>query len=222
MPSSALEYLHGDHLGSLAAAQDAGRARTGFTGHEPLDRTGFVHMGRGRVYDPRLGRLISPDPVVSEAWSGQGWDLYSYVGYSPLSRTDPTGYCYGAGPRCQVAGGGGFTNVTQALTSWNMSWRIPVFATVTWGRVSFGVGGSLWTGERGGFFGRSGFFRPTVTILIGAPYPVFDLREQVASQKQESAPLMPRRRALLKMSRPVRSIRCGRFGSSVCAGSTWI
>ncbi|MXY56076.1 MAG: RHS repeat-associated core domain-containing protein [Gammaproteobacteria bacterium] len=115
-------------VAALADAQDAGRARIGFTGHEPLDRRGFVHMG-GRVYDPRLGRFLSPDPVVSEAWSGQGWNLYSYVGNSPLSRTDPTGYCYAAGPLCQVAGGGGFTNVTQAFTSWNMSWRIPVFAT---------------------------------------------------------------------------------------------
>ena len=225
-PSSALEYLHGDHLGSLAAAtdatggslqslayepygtrrkadwtaalppgdvaalaaaQDAGRARIGFTGHEPLDRTGFVHMG-GRLYDPRLGRFLSPDPVVSEAWSGQGWNLYSYVGNSPLSRTDSTGYCYAAGPLCQVAGGGGFTNVTQALTSWNMSWRIPIFATVTWGRVSFGVGGSMWSGEGGGFFGRGGSFRPRVTILIGTPYPVFAPREQVVSQGRESAP----------------------------------
>ena len=225
-PSSALEYLHGDNLGSLAAAssstgaslqslayepygtrrkadwtaelppgdvaalaaaQDAGRARAGFTGHEPLDRTGFVHMG-GRVYDPRLGRFLSPDPFVSEAWSGQGWNLYSYVGNSPLSGTDPTGYCYAAGPLCQVAQGGGFTNVTQALTSWNMSWRIPIFATVTWGRVSIGVGGSLWTGEGGGFFGRGGFFRPRVTLRIGLPFPVFDRREHDVSQGQESAP----------------------------------
>ena len=87
-------------------------------------RTGFVHMG-GRVYDPRLGRFLSPDPIVSEPPSGQGWNPYSYVGNSPLSRTDPTGYCYAAGPLCQLAGaGGGFTNVTQTLTSWNMSWRI--------------------------------------------------------------------------------------------------
>ena len=225
-PSSALEYLHGDHLGSLAAAgdstgaslqslayepygarrkadwtaelppgdvaaladaQDAGRARLGFTGHEPLDRTGFVHMG-GRVYDPRLGRFLSPDPVVSEAWSGQGWNLYSYVGNSPLSRTDPTGYCYAAGPLCQVAGGGGFTNVTQALTSWNMSWRIPIFATVTWGRVSFGVGGSLWSGEGGGFFGGGGFFRPRVTLRIGLPFPVFDPRVLMVGLGQEMSP----------------------------------
>ena len=224
-PTNALEYLHGDHLGSLAAAtnstgaslqslayepygarrradwtaalppgdvaalaaaQDAGRARLGFTGHEPLDRTGFVHMG-GRVYDPRMGRFLSPDPVVSEAWSGQGWNLYSYVGNSPLSRTDPTGHCYAAGPLCQVAQGGGFTNVTQALTSWNMSWRIPVFATVTWGRVSFGVGGSMWSGEGGGFFGRGGFFRPRVTLRIGLPFRVFTSAARLVSLGQETS-----------------------------------
>ena len=53
------EYVHADHLGSpapavaaLPAGRDAGRARSGFTGHEPLDRTGFVHMN-GRLHDPR-------------------------------------------------------------------------------------------------------------------------------------------------------------------------
>ena len=226
-PASAVEYLHGDHLGSLAAAtdasgtsllslahdpygtrrkadwtaplpaadaaalaagQDAGRARNGFTGHETLDRTGFVHMG-GRLYDPRLGRFLSPDPIVSEPWSGQGWNLYSYVGNSPLSRTDPTGYCYAAGPLCQLGQGGGFTSVTQAFTSWNVSWRIPVFATVTWGPVSFGVGGSFWNGEDEGFFGGGGFFRAVVTILIGPPFPVFDaVRSIVSLGDQETAP----------------------------------
>ena len=225
-PTTAVEYLHGDHLGSLAAAtdatgasllslahdpygtrrkadwtaalpaaevaalaagQDAGRARNGFTGHETLDRTGFVHMG-GRLYDPRLGRFPSPDPIVSEPWSGQGWNLYSYVGNSPTSRTDPTGHCYAAGPLCRLGRGGGFTSVTQAFTSWNVSWRIPVFATVTWGRVSFGVGGSFWNGEGGGFFGRGGFFRSRVTLRFGLPFPVFDPRGILVSLGQEMSP----------------------------------
>ena len=225
-PTSAVEYLHGDHLGSLAAAtdasgasllslahdpygarrkadwtallpasdiaalaagQDAGRARNGFTGHETLDRTGFVHMG-GRLYDPRLGRFLSPDPIVSEPWSGQGWNLYSYVGNSPTSRTDPTGYCYAAGPLCQLGQGGGFTNVTQAFTALNVSWRIPVCVTVTWGRVSFGIGGSLWSGDGGGFFGRGGFFWPRVTLRFGLPFPVFDPREVLVSLGQEMSP----------------------------------
>ena len=46
---------------ALAADQDAGRARSGFTGHEPLDRTGFVHMN-GRLYDPAGGPVHEPRP----------------------------------------------------------------------------------------------------------------------------------------------------------------
>lgn len=33
-------------------------------GHKHLDRTGFAHMG-GRLHDPRIGRFLIPDPVVS-------------------------------------------------------------------------------------------------------------------------------------------------------------
>ena len=227
-PASAVEYLHGDHLGSLAAAtdatgasllslahdpygtrrkadwtaalpaaevaalasgQDAGRARNGFTDHETLDRTGFVHMG-GRVYDPRLGRFPSPDPIVSEPLSGQGWNLYSYVGNSPLSRTDPTGHCYAAGPLCQLAaGGGGFTNVTSALTRWSVSWRVPIYVSIgQWGPVSFRVGVSFWNGENGGFFGRGGFFRSRVTLRIGLPYAVFNAVRRTVSLGQETSP----------------------------------
>ena len=46
----------------------------GFTMHEHLDQVGLIHMG-GRVYDPELGRFLSPDPrvlpeVVRESESG--------------------------------------------------------------------------------------------------------------------------------------------------------
>ncbi len=74
-----------------AAAGDAALdPARGFTGHEQLDRLGLVHMG-GRVHDPRLGRFLSPDPVVGNPGSSQSWHAYSYVGNSPMSFTDPTG-----------------------------------------------------------------------------------------------------------------------------------
>ena len=35
----------------------------GFTGHEHLDGFGLIHMN-ARLYDPILGRFLSPDPYV--------------------------------------------------------------------------------------------------------------------------------------------------------------
>ena len=66
------------------------RVSRGFTRHEHLDRTGLIHMN-GRVYDPRLGRFLSPDPIIGDPASSQSWNLYSYVGNNPLSYVDPTG-----------------------------------------------------------------------------------------------------------------------------------
>ncbi len=65
--------------------------RRGFTGHEHLDRTGLIHMN-GRVYDPQLGRFLSPDPFVQAPANSQSWNRYSYVLNNPLSFTDPSGY----------------------------------------------------------------------------------------------------------------------------------
>ncbi|UHQ55339.1 RHS repeat-associated core domain-containing protein [Microbulbifer sp. YPW16] len=65
--------------------------RRGFTGHEHLDRTGLIHMN-GRIYDPALGRFLSPDPIVQEPTYSQSWNRYSYVFNSPMSLTDPSGY----------------------------------------------------------------------------------------------------------------------------------
>ena len=76
-------------LANVLALQ-AERFGRGFGGHEELSRTGFVHMN-GRVYDPRLGRFLQPDPVVAAPGSGQGYNRYAYVLNRPLSLADPTG-----------------------------------------------------------------------------------------------------------------------------------
>jgi RHS repeat-associated protein len=62
----------------------------GFTGHEHLDDTYLIHMN-GRVYDYRLGRFLTVDPVISGTDS-QALNPYSYVGNNPFSGKDPTGY----------------------------------------------------------------------------------------------------------------------------------
>ncbi len=63
----------------------------GFTGHEHLDESGLIHMN-GRVYDPRLGRFLSVDPVVQQEYNLQNFNRYSYVLNNPLNATDPSGY----------------------------------------------------------------------------------------------------------------------------------
>ncbi|MFL0803131.1 MAG: hypothetical protein K6L81_05405 [Agarilytica sp.] len=63
----------------------------GFTDHEHLDQVGLIHMN-GRVYDPVIGRFLSPDPLVQAPYNSQSYNRYTYVFNNPLSFVDPTGY----------------------------------------------------------------------------------------------------------------------------------
>ncbi|MEJ5266066.1 MAG: FG-GAP-like repeat-containing protein, partial [Bacteroidales bacterium] len=62
----------------------------GFTGHEHIDLFELVNMN-GRVYDPRLGRFLSPDPYVQDPTNSQNLNRYSYCLNNPLKYTDPSG-----------------------------------------------------------------------------------------------------------------------------------
>ncbi len=62
----------------------------GFTGHEHIDLFDLVNMD-GRVYDPRLGRFLSPDPYVQDPTYSQSLNRYTYCINNPLKYTDPTG-----------------------------------------------------------------------------------------------------------------------------------
>jgi RHS repeat-associated protein len=48
-----------------------------------------------RVYDPRIGRFLSRDPLVADPGRGQDYNGYAYVRNGPMRYTDPTGW----GPR---------------------------------------------------------------------------------------------------------------------------
>ena len=65
--------------------------RPQFTGHEGLHDVGIVHMN-GRIYDPKLGRVLSADPFVQFAGDGQSYNRYSYALNNPLAYTDPSGF----------------------------------------------------------------------------------------------------------------------------------
>jgi hypothetical protein len=48
----------------------------------------------GRLYDPELGRMLSPDPYVQVPEYSQNFNRYSYVLNNPLNLTDPTGFSW--------------------------------------------------------------------------------------------------------------------------------
>jgi len=62
----------------------------GYTGHEHLPWFGLINMN-ARLYDPVLGRFLSPDPYVQMPDFSQNYNRYSYALNNPLRYTDPNG-----------------------------------------------------------------------------------------------------------------------------------
>ncbi len=134
-----------------ALADSPGPPERGHTGHEHLDRTGLIHRG-GRVYDPALGRFLSPDPLVGNPGSAQSWNAYSYVSNSPMSFVDPSGLsqaparpgCVMVSFSCRQQGGGaasGGFGVESVVSTYRYRY-VDVFVSA---RIVFGgirVGGN--------------------------------------------------------------------------------
>ncbi len=72
-----------------------GDIRYEYTGYEAERTTGLLYAN-ARFYDPMLGSFTSHDPA------DESWSPYSYVGWDPVGRTDPTGAFVCAG-WCLVA-----------------------------------------------------------------------------------------------------------------------
>ena len=62
----------------------------GYTGHEHLPEFGLINMN-ARLYDPLIGRFLSPDPYVQAPEFSQSFNRYSYCLNNPLMYTDPSG-----------------------------------------------------------------------------------------------------------------------------------
>lgn len=74
-----------------SAVSGAVAVATGFAGLEEDSAEGLVNM-RGRLYDPDIGRFISPDPATPSADWSQGYNRYAYVFNNPLNVVDPFGF----------------------------------------------------------------------------------------------------------------------------------
>lgn len=138
-------YFHKDHLGSSTAMTDGNGSVSDtamympyggkrgsdeisvssykFTDQE-LDKASGLYNYDARLYDPVVGRFISPDSIVPGRFDSQAFDRYAYTLNNPLKYTDPSGhfiFCATA-----IAIGVTYTGVMAALDA-------AVIGSVAWG-----------------------------------------------------------------------------------------
>ena len=81
------QILSPDAVRLLSFVEVNGR---GYTAHEMLPTFALINMN-GRLYDPVLGRMLSPDNYIQLPDYTQNFNRYSYVLNNPLKYTDPSG-----------------------------------------------------------------------------------------------------------------------------------
>ena len=125
-------------------------ADRGFTGHEHLPSVfGLIDMN-GRMYDPVLGRFLSPDPYVQAPDYAQNFNRYAYCYNNPLVYTDPDGefvvaaFLIGAAISGTV---GYFSGKAAGLSGSDLFFY--TFANAAIGGISGGAGAAVGAGVAG-------------------------------------------------------------------------
>ena len=138
----------------------------GYTGHEHIKEQNLINMN-ARLYDPSLGRFLSPDTLIPDPYNTQDFNRYTYVRNNPMIYTDPSGHSSHYGTTCYpsyysycydrmdnvMAGGGVFINSFKTGTShYGLVWVS--FHPATTYSYSTSIGEArftLWAGETYGF-----------------------------------------------------------------------
>jgi len=126
----------------------------GFTSQEHDDELGLINL-HGRVYDPALKRMMSPDPHVTFPLAGQNYNRYSYVLNNPINFTDPTGFdeCPIGNPYCNTK--------NEDAGAWDNSGSDESGGASPFGNGPAGAPGSGVPADSGGF--------PSGGLGFGAP-----------------------------------------------------
>ena len=94
----------------------------GYTGHEMLMGWNIINMN-GRLYDPVLGRFLSPDNYVQLPDYSQSYNRYTYCLNNPLKYTDPDGEWFGLDDLliAGVSFGAGYLSNSISTGKWGWS-----------------------------------------------------------------------------------------------------
>lgn len=144
----------------------------GYTGHEHLPLFGLVNMN-ARLYDPLLGRFLSPDPYVAFSDWLQSYNRYSYVLNNPFCYIDQDGefiwFIVGAAIVGAVINVGINWDDISSSSGWSVVGKIAgyAFTGAVAGGVSAFVGvtvaGALGGSMMGVMAGTTGFINGTIT-----------------------------------------------------------
>jgi hypothetical protein len=110
----------------------------------------------GRLYDPLIGRMLSPDPYIMGTDNTQGYNRYTYALNNPMKFTDPTGEIVWLVPMIFGAYmGGSVANNNFNPFQWNYS------SNKTWSGIGTGaITGAL---SRNSVWTRAGKMINTIT-----------------------------------------------------------
>lgn len=121
----------------------------GYGGHEMLNEFSLINMN-GRVYDPVLGRFLSPDKYVQEGDNSQNYNSYSYCLNNPLKYADPSGNVFVLDDFIAITAMGAIMGTMNAVMSDKPIWRGALLGGVS-AAATYGIG-SIFNGV--GTFGH--------------------------------------------------------------------
>lgn len=125
----------------------------GYTGHEHLVKVGLINMN-ARLYDPILGRFLSPDPYIQMPDWSQNLNRYTYAMNNPLVYIDEDGqfFWFAVGAAAVIGGTINVLNNWDAITSaggWSGVWQGTKYFMV--GAAAGGVSAAVGIGAAVGF-----------------------------------------------------------------------
>ena len=121
----------------------------GCMGHEMLNEFNLINMN-GRVYDPVLGRFLSPDKYVQEGDNSQNYNSYSYCLNNPLKYADPSGNVFVLDDFIAITAMGAMMGAMNAAMSDKPIWKGALLGAASTA-ATYGIG-SIFNGV--GTFGH--------------------------------------------------------------------
>ena len=107
-------------------------------GHEMLNEFNLINMN-GRVYDPVLGRFLSPDKYVQEGDNSQNYNSYSYCLNNPLKYADPSGDVFVLDDFIAITAMGAMMGAMNAAMSDKPIWRGALIGGLS-AAATYGIG----------------------------------------------------------------------------------